>query len=329
MKYVININQKAIVDLGLQDKLDFIDLAIYDFITEFMLCDECRKLNIDNVQYFWIKSDLIIENMPLLGITTARGISKRIDKLIDCDLLERCNDNQNLHQSFFKVGKNYQAYKFFTWNKNSKGAWNENSNNNISNTKHTINKLDYKEEDINISSKKNDYQAIVDCWNEHNGKKLGKVTIVTPQRKHAIKKALVDNGITQEQLMQFFKTLPFADKWLYHPNKQHEKWKPSFDWWMANTNGWLTKGLEGKVHLENPQAFSTIMLGKDAPYTPECGGALNWNDYYGCYMYLGFYDGHISDGYDDDNRPNGASIRLNNGRGTLIWDATNKIWDKQ
>lgn len=67
----------------------------------------------------------------------------------------------------------------------------------------------------------------------------------------------------------------------------------------------------------------------ETAYIPETSPLLTWNDYYNCYMYLGFYDGHISDGYDDDNRPNGASIRLNNGRGTLIWDATNKIWDKQ
>lgn len=332
MKYSININQKAIIDLGLQDKVDFIDLAIYDFITEFMLCDECRKLNIDNVQYFWIKSDLIIENLPLLGITTTRGISKRIDKLIDCGLLERCNDNQNLHQSFFKVGKNYQAYKFFTWNENSKGAWNENSNNNnISNTKYSLdnNKLDYdKEEDIIISSKKNDYQSIIDCWNENNGKKLGKVTKITDKRKKAIKKALVDNGITQEQMMTFFKTLPYADKWLYNPNKQHANWKPDFDWWMANVNGWLTKALEGKVHLENPQAFSIIMLGKDAPYTPECGGALSWNDYYNTYIYVGMFYGHVSDGYTDDNRPNGAKIMLGNGGGFIVWNSETKTWDK-
>ena len=333
MKYSININQKAIIDLGLQDKVDFIDLAIYDFITEFMLCDECRKLNIDNVQYFWIKSDLIIENLPLLGITTTRGISKRIDKLIDCGLLERCNDNQNLHQSFFKVGRNYQAYKFFTWNENSKGAWNENSNNNnIPNTKYSLdnNKLDYnKEEDIIISSKKNDYQSIIDCWNEHNGKKLGKVTKITDKRKKAIKKALVDNGITQEQMMTFFKTLPYADKWLYNPNKQHANWKPDFDWWMANVNGWLTKALEGKVHLENSQAFSIIMLGKDAPYTPECGGALSWNDYYNTYIYVGMFYGHVSDGYTDENRPNGAKIMLGNGGGFIVWNSETKTWDKK
>ena len=192
-----------------------------------------------------------------------------------------------------------------------------------------INSNNNKEEGINIPSKKNNYQEIVDCWNEHNGKRLGKVTKVTERRKKAIKKALDDNGITQEQLMLFFKTLPLADKWLYNPNKQHANWKPDFDWWLSNPNGWLTKGLEGKVHLENPQAYSSIMLGKDAPYTPLTDGALSWNEYYSCYMYIGYWDGkHIPDGYDDDTRPDGASVTLNNGRGTITWDSKTKTWNK-
>lgn len=331
MKFTVNINQKAIVDLGLQGKVDFIDLAIYDFITEFMLCDDCVNIQIADTKYFWIKPELIIENLPLLGITTPRGINKRIDNLVECGLLERCKDNQSLHQSFYKVGVNYKAYKFFTWNKNSKGAWNENSNNNssIHNTKDTINNnLDNKEENTNVFPKKNDYQAIVDCWNEHNGKKLGKVTKVTERRKKAIKKALDDNGITQEQLMQFFKTLPFADKWLYNPNKQHANWKPDFDWWLSNPNGWLTKGLEGKVHLENPQVYSSIMLGQDATYTPICDGALSWSDDLNCYVYVGMYYGHVSDGYTDENRPNGAKVFLGNGGGYIVWNSETKTWNK-
>ena len=155
------------------------------------------------------------------------------------------------------------------------------------------------------------------------------VTKITDKRKKAIKKALIDNGITHEQIMTFFKTLPYADKWLYNPNKQHANWKPDFDWWMANVNGWLTKALEGKVHLENPQAFSIIMLGKDAPYTPECGGALSWNDYYNTYIYVGMFYGHVSDGYTDDNRPNGAKIMLGNGGGFIVWNSETKTWDKK
>lgn len=64
-------------------------------------------------------------------------------------------------------------------------------------------------------------------------------------------------------------------------------------------------------------------------YMPTCDGALSWNDYYNCYMYVGFWDGkHISDGYDDNNRPNGATITLNNGRGTITWNSETKTWDK-
>ena len=186
-----------------------------------------------------------------------------------------------------------------------------------------------KEVDTIVSTKKNDYQAIVDCWNEYNGKKLGKVTKVTERRKKAIKKALDDNGITQEQLMQFFKTLPFADKWLYNPNKQHENWKPDFDWWLSNPNGWLTKGLEGKVHLENPQAYYSIMLGKDSPYMPATDGAIKWNETNKCYIYIGMFFGYIPDGYTDDNRPNHARIMLNNGGGMLEWDSETKKWNKK
>lgn len=186
-----------------------------------------------------------------------------------------------------------------------------------------------KEEDTKVSPKKIDYQAIVDCWNEHNGKKLGKVTKITERRKKAIKKALDDNGITQEQLMLFFKTLPHADKWLYNPNKQHANWKPDFDWWLSNPNGWLTKGLEGKVHLENPQVYSSIMLGKDATYTPQ-GRSIWFNEETKSYWTDdNFYYGVISDGYTDEDRPDGATLTMSNARGIITWNSSTKKWEKK
>lgn len=63
-------------------------------------------------------------------------------------------------------------------------------------------------------------------------------------------------------------------------------------------------------------------------YMPICDGMLSWNEYYKCFMYVGNFDGSIADGYDDNNRPNGATITLNNGRGTITWDANTKTWDK-
>ena len=131
--------------------------------------------------------------------------------------------------------------------------------------------------------------------------------------------------------MRLFKTFPYADSWLYNPTKEHKNWKPDFDWWMANTNGWFTKALEGKVHTQNTIVFNEIMQnGLESVYAPACDGALSWNDYYKCFMYVGFWDGeHIPDGYNDDNRPNGASVTLNNGRGVLVWNSETKKWVKK
>ena len=75
-----------------------------------------------------------------------------------------------------------------------------------------------------------------------------------------------------------------------------------------------------------------VTVGEDIKtdeYTPICGGALNWNDYYQKYMYVGNFDGFIPDGYTDENRPDGATIMLNNNRGELVWSSLTKTWIKK
>lgn len=62
-------------------------------------------------------------------------------------------------------------------------------------------------------------------------------------------------------------------------------------------------------------------------YMPTCEGALSWNDYYKCYMYSAYFSGRISDGYSDDDRPDGASVTLNNGRGEVRWSCETKSWN--
>ena len=87
------------------------------------------------------------------------------------------------------------------------------------------------------------------------------------------------------------------------------------------------------VFANNKVVYDPTKLesGSDANsvYMPTCDGALSWNDYYKCFLYVGDFDGkHIADGYDDDNRPNGATIKLNNGRGEITWNANDKSWDR-
>lgn len=64
-------------------------------------------------------------------------------------------------------------------------------------------------------------------------------------------------------------------------------------------------------------------------YTPQ-GRSIWFNEETKSYWSMdNFYYGVISDGYTDDNRPNGATITLNNGRGRIQWDAKSKEWIKQ
>lgn len=66
-----------------------------------------------------------------------------------------------------------------------------------------------------------------------------------------------------------------------------------------------------------------------AAYMPETGTCIFWKEALSCYIYVGYWDGkNIADGYNDSNRPNGATITLNNGRGRIQWDAKSKEWRK-
>jgi len=42
-----------------------------------------------------------------------------------------------------------------------------------------------------------------------------------------------------------------------------------------------------------------------------------------------FYYGVISDGYTDEDRPDGATLTMSNARGTIVWNKNNKKWLKQ
>lgn len=86
--------------------------------------------------------------------------------------------------------------------------------------------------------------------------------------------------------------------------------------------------------------YKTIVVGKNnvifdpsrcdsAGYNPSespilhfMGGDIGW-------LYTDFSTDVIYDGYNDDNRPDGAKVTLNNARGVKIWNATTKRWITQ
>lgn len=304
MKYIITINQKAIADMGLQDRLDFIDLAIYDFITDFMLCEKCQKTQINGTQYFWIKTDLILENLPLLKINTARGLNKRIEKLVDCKLLERCPDNQNLHQSYYKVGEKYEEYKFLAWNKSSKGAWNESSDNNntIPNAILTIsdNKLDNKKEKDKSFSQKD--ELFEKCY-------------IAYRRKCESKKKAKE---CWDKLSQKEKELVLPHVKAYTASRELQ-YQKAFERYLRDKT-FKTVVVSGNEVVYDPSHKTSN------EYHPQETLGFLWNEQYRCFLAVGYDEKFIPDGYNDDDRPDGATVKLNNARGTIVWNKEQKRW---
>jgi hypothetical protein len=102
MKYNININQYAAIKLGLEDKLDIVDLSIFSMLYQFGNMPACIKMHEDGQHWYRFKHGLIQKELPILKLTTRQAIHKRMQKLVSCGLLECHADNQKNRDSFYK-----------------------------------------------------------------------------------------------------------------------------------------------------------------------------------------------------------------------------------
>lgn len=120
MQYTITIRQLAVVMAGLN--LDIVDMAIFDFIKDYAHSPKCMKIQTEGGQYFWVAHTRIIEELPILGISTGAGIIKRINKLIDAELLERHPNCDMMKKTFYRFGKNYDKMCFIDLNKSNEAT---------------------------------------------------------------------------------------------------------------------------------------------------------------------------------------------------------------
>ena len=129
MQYSIKIDQLAVMNAGLD--VDVVDMTIFDFIQHYAHSDKCMKLQTETGTYYWISHTTIIQQLPILGISTGAGIVKRINKLIDAGLLSRHPNCDMMRKTFYKFGPNYYKINFTTDNEslqpttNVKGTHNE------------------------------------------------------------------------------------------------------------------------------------------------------------------------------------------------------------
>lgn len=175
---------------------------------------------------------------------------------------------------------------------------NDNNINNTYSKQHIVN----KEEDTNVSPKK---ELFEECWKLYG-------------RKGSKKNAIIQwDKLKQEDYDKIKKHIPFyikSNEFVYLKDFERYLKGRMFESRVVNKEGQTLFDPE----RENSKAYS-----------PICGANLMWNDFYNTYVYLGYWDGvHIYDGYKDDDRPDGAKIMLNNGQVRLTWSKETKTWNK-
>ena len=221
------------------------------------------------------------------------------------ELKERgyCKVVTNRNEKGMIVGNDYTFYEDPSMENLNVGNQTQiNTNISLPNTKDTDNKEKNKEEETNK-------ELFEQCWIAYRRK--GKKGKSLPYWKKLTE--------SEKQMV-----LPHIKAYVTSRELQYQQ---DFERYLRD------KTFTTIVFLKNKVIYDPTRLDKkdkaNEVYMPLTDGALSWNDYYTCYMYVGYWDGkHIPDGYDDDTRPDGASVTLNNGRGTITWDSKTKTWNK-
>lgn len=163
--------------------------------------------------------------------------------------------------------------------------------------KHTDNN---KEKEIDKSISKKD-ELFEQCWKEY-------------KRKGSKAKAKIQwNKLSQEEKD---KVITHIKAYVQSRELQYQK---DFERYLKD------KIFDTLVIANNNIIYDPTMFNANE-YRPTLTSQLFFQNELRTYIYIGFWDGFISDGYNDNNRPNGASIMLNNGRGTIIWNKNSKQW---
>ena len=115
--YFIPINQQVVLNNEWYD-LDIIDIAIFHAIHRFISVGKPDQIiDSDGERWYWVSETKILNDLPLIPISSNSSISKRVDKLIKYGLIKRKADNQKTGLKMIALGR--EANKMFH-NENSR-----------------------------------------------------------------------------------------------------------------------------------------------------------------------------------------------------------------
>ena len=101
IQYSLSLHLREVEEFGIN--ISLVDLCIFEFLKSFETKTYCQKEKLDDGNiYFWVSHDLIIDQLPILGIKSKRRIISHINNLVDVGLLSRYGKTQELGKSYYK-----------------------------------------------------------------------------------------------------------------------------------------------------------------------------------------------------------------------------------
>lgn len=110
MRYsIFEFNQEKLLEYN----LDVADALILNWFANFFIGGMEKRIFQDgnvNKIYGWIKISKIMEDLPVLGISTEKGIRRRLDHFVESGIMERKTiQSQNGKKSFYKTTEVYES----------------------------------------------------------------------------------------------------------------------------------------------------------------------------------------------------------------------------
>ena len=103
IQYSLTLHLREVQELGID--INLVDLCIFEFLRSFETKTYCQKEKLDDGRvYFWVSHDLIMTQLPILGIKSKRNIIAHVNKLVEAGLLIRYENAQGVSKSYYRFG---------------------------------------------------------------------------------------------------------------------------------------------------------------------------------------------------------------------------------
>ncbi|AWK52231.1 hypothetical protein DIC82_15040 [Clostridium beijerinckii] len=104
MKYTIEgFSQQTLIDFNLDEK----DALILRYFIDFKDSGNMTIKIIDDKPFYWLKSAALLKDLPILKIKSNDVLKRRLNKLIECKVLEHEHVLKGGSYSFYAVGESY------------------------------------------------------------------------------------------------------------------------------------------------------------------------------------------------------------------------------